>query len=158
VQDGHTQRLEFSGPARFLNGYLLHDDRKPLSRWLEAQRHYARLEAEKLAGRPAASLSVANRLRRSIWPAVPAAFFYTLFVKGCLFDGWRGWFYVLQRTYAELLMSLELLDHRLCRNDQPGTPAKVDEETETNAAIAVRVSRSQSCGRSGPRSRETPPL
>jgi glycosyltransferase involved in cell wall biosynthesis len=141
VQDGHAHRLQFDGSARGLQGYMLHDDRKPLSRWLESQRGYARLEAQHLAGRPAASLSVADHLRRSIWPAAPAAFFYTLFVNGCLFDGWRGWFYVLQRTYVELLMSLELLDLRLCRNDQPGTAAKVDEETETNGAIAVSVSK-----------------
>jgi hypothetical protein len=34
-------------------------------------------------------------------------------VKGCLLDGWPGWFYALQRTYAELLLSLELLARRL---------------------------------------------
>jgi hypothetical protein len=48
-----------------------------------------------------------------IWPAAPAAFVSTLLAKGCLFDGWPGWFYALQRTYAELLLSLELLDRRL---------------------------------------------
>ncbi|MGH7136873.1 MAG: glycosyltransferase family 2 protein, partial [Pirellulales bacterium] len=33
-QDGHAHRLAFDGPSQFLKGFLLHDDRKPLSRWL----------------------------------------------------------------------------------------------------------------------------
>ena len=117
VQDGHAHKLVFDGPSRFLKGHLLHDDRKPLSRWLESQRNYARLEAEKLLAHPEHARSLADRLRRLIWPAAPAAFVYTLMVKGCLFDGWPGWFYTLQRTYAELLLSLELLDRRL--NPEP---------------------------------------
>ncbi|HVA49262.1 MAG TPA: glycosyltransferase family 2 protein [Pirellulales bacterium] len=113
VQDGHTQRLLFDGAAKFLRGYLLHDDRKSLARWLDSQRNYAKLEAEKLMEINGRAGSLADRLRRLIWPAAPAAFVYTLLVKGCLFDGWPGWLYTLQRTYAELLLSLELLDRRL---------------------------------------------
>lgn len=113
VQDGHTQMLAIEGTSRFLNGYLLHDDRKPLSRWLESQRSYARLEAEKLLAHSGHGRSFADHLRRMIWPAAPAAFVYALLVKGCLFDGWPGWFYTLQRIYAELLLSLELLDRKL---------------------------------------------
>lgn len=113
VQDGHAHKLLFDGASRVLQAHLLHDDRKPLARWLESQRSYARLEAEKLLAHPEQARSLADRLRRSIWPAAPAAFLYTLFAKGCLFDGWPGWFYTLQRTYAEILLSLELLDRRL---------------------------------------------
>jgi len=125
VQDGHTQRLEFDGLSQFLRGCMLHDDRKPLCRWLETQRHYARHEARKLIESSKKPLSLADWLRRLIWPAAPAAFVYTLLVKGCLFDGWPGWYYALQRTYAELLLSLELLDHRISQPDEPPRVAKV---------------------------------
>ena len=114
VQDGHAHKLVFAGHSRLFSGYLLHDDRKSLSRWLDSQRNYARLEAQRLLESSGRSSSMADRLRRAIWPAAPAAFLYTLFVKRCLFDGWPGWYYALQRTYAELLLSLELLDRRLC--------------------------------------------
>ncbi len=117
VADGHTQVLAIEGPTKLLHGHILHDDRKPLSRWLDSQRAYARLEAEKLVAEPGTARSLADRLRRWIWPAAPAAFLYTLLVKGCLFDGWPGCFYILQRTYAELLLSLELLDRRLRTHD-----------------------------------------
>jgi hypothetical protein len=36
-----------------------------------------------------------------------------LFIKGCLLDGWPGWFYVLQRVLAETLICLEIIDRRL---------------------------------------------
>jgi hypothetical protein len=39
--------------------------------------------------------------------------FYALFVKGCILDGWAGWYYVLQRTLAEVMVALEIVDRRL---------------------------------------------
>lgn len=118
VQKGHTQVLEVEGRSETLQSRILHDDRKPLARWLASQQNYARLEAEKLLRASPRELSRADRLRRWIWPAAPTVFFYTLLCKGCLLDGWPGWYYVLQRTYFELLLSLELLDRRL-RGDEP---------------------------------------
>jgi glycosyltransferase involved in cell wall biosynthesis len=112
-QDGHTQSLRIqSGEQQVLKTRIDHDDRKPLSRWLDSQRKYARLEADKMS-RESKGSGMPDRLRRRIWPAVPAAFLYTLFVKRLILDGWPGLFYVLQRTYAELLLSLELLERKL---------------------------------------------
>lgn len=108
--DGHTQLLWIDGSSGRLTSRIDHDDRKPLSRWMESQRKYALLEAEKLeTGEPA---GLPDRLRRMIWPAAPAVFLYTLFVKGAILDGWAGMYYTLQRTYAELVLSLILLERR----------------------------------------------
>ena len=51
------------------------------------------------------------------WPAPIGVFLYTLFVKRCLFDGWPGWYYALQRTIAEMLIALEIADRRLGRTE-----------------------------------------
>ena len=110
--DGHGHKVEIKGPVKELATRIDHDDRKPLSRWLDSQRKYARLEADKMS-RESKGSGMPDRLRRRIWPAVPAAFLYTLFVKRLILDGWPGLFYVLQRTYAELLLSLELLERKL---------------------------------------------
>jgi len=110
---GHGHRVRIKGQVTELRAIIDHDDRKSLSRWLDSQRAYAQLEAEHLLATPKSELSRADRLRLHIWPAAPAALFYTLLVKRCLFDGWPGWYYALQRTYAEVLLSLELLDRRL---------------------------------------------
>jgi hypothetical protein len=43
-----------------------------------------------------------------------------MFGKRLILDGWPGVFYSLQRTYAELLLSLKLLDARLRGRTQQG--------------------------------------
>ena len=111
--DGHTQRLVVPGRMRHLTATIDHDDRKPLDRWMRSQVAYARLEADKLASQSTDALSTLDRLRRTIVLAPPAVFVYTLIVKGALLDGWRGWYYALQRTVAELLLSLVVIVRRL---------------------------------------------
>ena len=113
VQEGHTQRVIVDGPIRPLRGLIDHDDRKPHVRWLASQQSYARLEADHLLATPREQLRRIDRLRLMAWPApflVPA---YTLIGKRCLFDGWPGWLYVLQRTLAEVMLALEIVDRRL---------------------------------------------
>jgi len=114
VADGHTQVLAVEGMCGRLATTIDHDDRKPLSRWLDSQIKYARLEAEKLEAETHPG-GLPDRLRKMIWPAAPAAFLYTLFAKGVILDGWPGFYYVLQRTYAELVLSLVLLEKRVRR-------------------------------------------
>lgn len=121
VQDGHTQLLTGDEPAGMLRSMIDHDDRKPLSRWLKSQAAYAALEAGKLSGEVNGDLGFPDRLRKAIWPAAPLTLLYTLFVKGTLFDGWNGIYYALQRTYAELLLSLELLSRKLSRGELPSS-------------------------------------
>ena len=113
VQAGHTQRLLLEGPAGHLRTLLLHDDRKPLARWYQAQQNYARLEAEHLLLTPRREMRVTDRIRSWGWLAPPLVFVYTLLVRGCILDGWPGWLYALQRTLAEILIALELVDRRL---------------------------------------------
>ena len=52
-------------------------------------------------------------------PAPFLVFFYTLFVKGLILDGWPGWYYVLQRTLAETVLSLRLMEARLGVRGEP---------------------------------------
>ncbi len=113
VQDGHTQLLSVQGSVKALRSMINHDDRKPLSRWIASQDKYALLEAEKLLAADPATLRVQDRLRRTGWAAVPATLIYTLVVKRTLLDGWRGWFYTLQRVLAEIMLALRLLEARL---------------------------------------------
>lgn len=112
-QDGHTQRLRVDGPVADLAEPFLHDDRKPLAAWLASQARYARLEADKLAAAPFASLGAADKLRRTFVLAAPAMLFYCLFVKGNILDGRAGLYYAGQRTLVELLLALFLLERGL---------------------------------------------
>jgi glycosyltransferase involved in cell wall biosynthesis len=110
VQDGHTQRLQLKGNVLNLINPILHDDRKPLHRWLSSQTRYMRLESNKLLESSFSALSIQDRVRRCIVIAPIAVFFYCMIFQRNIFDGRAGLFYALQRSFAELLLSLYLLD------------------------------------------------
>jgi glycosyltransferase involved in cell wall biosynthesis len=116
-QDGHTQRVKVDGAVSKLANPIMHDDRKPLSHWLASQSRYMRLEAEKLRQTPPAELALVDRVRRMIVVAPPAMFVYCLIVKGGIFDGRPGLYYAMQRTAAELILSLNLLEQMVARRD-----------------------------------------
>lgn len=109
IQDGHTQRISLDGRIEALRTPLLHDDRKPLKRWFEAQSRYTKLEAQKLRAANPAELDLVDRMRR--WPLIvpPLALFYCLVVRGGILDGWRGFYYGFQRVLAELMLSLHMI-------------------------------------------------
>ena len=92
-----------------------HDDRKPLSRWLQSQGNYAREEADKLLHTPWRELGWPDRVRRVPLLAAPLVATYCLTVKGCALDGRPGIAYACQRVIAELLVSHELLQRRFER-------------------------------------------
>jgi glycosyltransferase involved in cell wall biosynthesis len=117
--EGHTQQLVVAGSVLPLFGVIFHDDRKSLRRWLGSQRRYAREEAEYLLRSDGKSLSRVDRMRLVGWPAPIAILVYTLLLKGCIFEGWPGWYYVLQRLLAETLLALEIVDRRLRWNVDP---------------------------------------
>ncbi len=113
LNEGHGHRVRIAGEVRQLRGSIRHDDRKPLSRWLSSQQRYAHQEADHLMASRSGNLSRADRVRCLRWPAPILVFVYVLLVKGCLLDGWPGWYYALQRLLAECMIALELIDRRL---------------------------------------------
>lgn len=114
-QDGHCQRARVRGTVRELSGRIHHDDRKSLSRWLNSQAGYMQLEADKLERAPKSELALIDRMRRLIFVAPPAVLLYCLIVRRGALDGWAGWSYALQRTAAEIILSLTLIERRLSR-------------------------------------------
>jgi glycosyltransferase involved in cell wall biosynthesis len=111
--EGHGHCVAVRGEIGTLSGVVYHDDRKPLSRWIESQQRYAAAEARYLAETPLKKLKRSDRLRRMGWPAPIAILFYTLIVKGCILDGWPGWSYALQRLAAETMVALAIVERRL---------------------------------------------
>lgn len=111
--DGHSHRVKICGLVGKLAGKILHDDRKPLSHWLAAQEKYAELEAAKLKAARSNDLSLQDRIRKKVILAPALVFFYTLIGKGLILDGWPGWYYVFQRTAAEMILSLKLIEQKV---------------------------------------------
>jgi len=137
VQGGHTQRLVIDGEIGRLAVKFNHDDRKPLGRWLEAQMKYARLEAEGVASLSRGELRAIDRLRRTAWAAPFAVFVHVLLAKGCLFEGWRGWFYALQRTLFEILFCLARLEREQSRAPANRTAASSECDFGQIAATVI---------------------
>ncbi|MBD2080242.1 glycosyltransferase family 2 protein [Leptolyngbya sp. FACHB-17] len=107
--DGHAHRVKVNGNPQMLSGYIYHDDRKPLSRWLWAQDRYMVLEVKKLLSTPPSKLSLGDRIRKTKILAPFAVLIYCLIVKRGILDGWAGWYYTLQRVLAEILLSIHLI-------------------------------------------------
>lgn len=111
--DGHTQMVNIDGEVEKLAFEIVHDDRKPLSRWTLSQIRYAEQEADKLLAIPTKQLSFPDKLRRLYLVAPLAVFLLVYIFQGGFLSGWRGLFYALQRLFAELLLSLFLIDRKL---------------------------------------------
>jgi glycosyltransferase involved in cell wall biosynthesis len=119
VQDGHTQRIQVDGAVRDLESRLLHDDRKPLSRWLSSQERYMRLEAAKIRSTPFSALRTADRVRKLRVVAPLLVLLYCLFGKRLVLNGWAGVHYTLQRVVAEAILSLCMIEGDLLEVSRP---------------------------------------
>ena len=131
VDEGHTQQLRVKGKLAKLKGKIWHDDRKPLNRWFQSQNRYSEIEANYLLGASAfaqgygattesgeqgagrAELNRADKMRKWMIVVPLAMPIYLLVVRGLIFDGWNGWYYAFQRTAAEIMLSLRLLEAKL---------------------------------------------
>lgn len=123
TDDGHGHRVSIDGHVADFPAPILHDDRKPLGRWLASQQRYLRQEHHKLQTTPADRLSRFDRWRLRGWLMPLLVLPYCLVLRGGLLDGWRGWYYAYQRLYAELLLSLLLMEPAptgKASADQPG--------------------------------------
>ncbi|WP_330202750.1 hypothetical protein [Cyanobacterium sp. Dongsha4] len=70
------------------------------------------LEVEKISSLPLSELSIGDKIRKQIIFAPFIIFIYCLTIKGGIFDGWRGIYYAFQRMFAEILLSLRLIEYR----------------------------------------------
>src|SRR5205823_8336453 len=107
--EGHGHRVRVEGTVRPLAGKIDHDDRKPLGRWIRDQDRYSIIEAKHLVSADSALLPLQDRVRLGIYFAPIVMLIYLLIGQRLILDGWRGWYYVMQRVIAECLLSVRLL-------------------------------------------------
>lgn len=142
-EDGHAHRVVVDGRVADLSAPILHDDRKPLSRWFASQTRYTRLEADKLLSADPNSLSWKDRVRRWRVVAAPAMLFYCLVLRGGVLDGWAGFYYAFQRALAELMLSLYLLEpgakskgqSAKCDDNTMGQGEKTEDQTASETSV-----------------------
>lgn len=108
VQEGHTQRTRVAGAVAELSGACLHDDRKPIGRFLANQRRYAELEAGRLLASKWSELPWSGRIRKLRWVAPWLVPVYLLLGKGLILDGRSGRGYARERWLAECAIARAL--------------------------------------------------
>lgn len=110
-EDGHADETAVDGRILDLVHPIFHDDRKPMLHWIGSQARYMALESAKVA--ESTSLSLPDWLRRETVLMPFIVFFYLLFARGLILDGRAGLHYCLQRTLADIMLKLYLVDRRM---------------------------------------------
>lgn len=110
IDDGHAHQVIIEGKSEPLKSFIYHDDRKPLTRWLQAQDRYMLKEVKKLTETSVKKLSLSDRLRKYKIFAPFILFVYCLIIKQGILDGWRGWYYAFQRMLAEIILAIRLIE------------------------------------------------
>ena len=80
----------------------------------QSQDRYSEIEATYLLGAKTEELNPADRIRKKWLILAPMGMpIYLLLVRGLIFDGWNGWYYAFQRTVAEMMLAIRLLEQKL---------------------------------------------
>lgn len=117
INDGHGHQFIPNGATIRMKQPLLHDDRKPLQRWLESQERYHWQEAWKLHQTIPREMGLADKIRFHT-PLAPFLVLLLCLVWKCgIKDGRAGVFYAFQRCYAEIQIWLMLQELR--HNNSP---------------------------------------
>jgi len=114
AQPDHTQRFSVAGNIYKFRRALIHDDRKSVERWVASQLAYQLLNEKELSngGRP----RMRDRLRHiGIMPPIVGLLAYVR--AGGPFRGAAAARYAYERTVAEGLLAIRLMDARLKAND-----------------------------------------
>jgi glycosyltransferase involved in cell wall biosynthesis len=127
-----NEHMLVDGATGFLQHDFIHEDRKSVQDWIEKHNRYAFREAQELlkAARETGALfgSQAERvrwLRESVYNRLPPVirpglfFFYRVFLRGGILDGWKALLYhFLQAFWYPLLIDIHFLELKR------GEPAK----------------------------------
>lgn len=115
AQPGHTQEFSIDGATYNFKSKLIHDDRKPLERWVAAQLSYSALELKRIGG--GTRLRWRDRLRQlGVMPVVMG--FYAYIKAGGPLRGAAAARYAYERATFECLLALRWLTERLEQADR----------------------------------------
>ena len=145
-----TQRVVIDGEVRELHSPILHDDRKPLERWVASQLSYSALEAQRIVSRD--SYRFRDRLRElGVMPVIAGALAYIR--AGGPFRGAAAVRYAYERAAYESLLAIRLMSLKLEAKQKTTTEAvplqtpKLTDPDAEQAKSEVRSQRSKSAAR-----------
>jgi glycosyltransferase involved in cell wall biosynthesis len=120
LQMGHAHTFDVDGPVYRFKQPLIHDDRKPLERWVASQLSYSALEAQRIASRD--SYRFRDRLRElGVMPVIAGALAYIR--AGGPFRGAAAVRYAYERAAYESLLAIRLMSLKLEAKQKTTTEA-----------------------------------
>lgn len=126
---GHTQKFRVAGRVVKFEAHLVHDDRKPLERFVGAQLRYSAAELPRLLSGGPATQSLKSRLRRS-FPLTPLLVWMLAWVRaGGPFGGAAARRYGLERLIYESILRWRVEDAKLTGAGREHGPALERGET-----------------------------
>ncbi|MFN0088486.1 MAG: glycosyltransferase [Blastocatellia bacterium] len=109
AQQGHTQVFSIEGPIYRFKTLLIHDDRKPLERWVSSQLSYSILEQQRITSERSPAMK--DRLRGyGVMPPIVAALAYLR--AGGPLGGAAAIRYAYERAAFECLLAIRLMSAR----------------------------------------------
>jgi glycosyltransferase involved in cell wall biosynthesis len=133
LQMGHGHTFDVSGPVYHFKHPLIHDDRKPLERWVESQLSYSALEARRITSRE--SYRFRDRLRElGVMPMIAGVLAYIR--AGGPFRGAAAFRYAHERATYESLLAIRLMSSKLEAKQKPTTetvPLQTSKLTDPDA-------------------------
>ena len=121
AQPDHTQRFSVAGNIYKFRRSLIHDDRKSVERWVASQLAYQLLNEKELSN--GGRRRIRDRLRHiGIMPPIVGLLAYVR--AGGPFHGAAAARYAYERTVAEGLLAIRLMDDRLKRGSDQSIAVK----------------------------------
>jgi len=118
LQTGHGHKFSVDGALYRFKQSLIHDDRKPLERWVASQLSYSALEARRIAARE--SYQFRDRVRElGVMPVIAGALAYIR--AGGPFRGAAAVRYAYERAAYESLLVIRLMSAKLEANQKSAT-------------------------------------
>ena len=114
IQEGHGHKFAVSGDVYHCRARIVHDDRKPLERWVSSQLGYSR--AERIRILDAVAPTALMRLRKAgVMPILAGLYAYAS--AGGPFTGSAAKHYAWERVVFECLLSMRLIEAETLRKD-----------------------------------------
>ena len=108
IDVGHAHKVQINGRIGKIDAFLLHNDRKPLERWIHSQIKYQKIEGDMLKVADVSNLAIQDKFRKNSFTAPFVAFIICLTLRGGILDGKEGLIYAFQRLVAESLLYLSM--------------------------------------------------
>ena len=112
IKYGHAEKIIFNKKVLLLKNNIYHEnikDIKKIKDWKNNQKKYSLKDAHRILKESFFNLRIQDKFRRLTPVNILIAFIYFFFIKKIFFYGEAGFFYLYQRMYYEIVLSINII-------------------------------------------------